>query len=175
MSPERVRLPARPAEARLVAQGADAVRSEIQARLREEGERADGAAAAARLDDAVAQLAARTEEACAQLARAATELGLEIARTLLRTEIAHDRYDMEKIVREALAQAAVGRAACVVHLNPADLGRLADVNFRSGTRLEPDAGVPRGDVHVETALGLLVRDLDGALDAIAERLREEHA
>jgi flagellar biosynthesis/type III secretory pathway protein FliH len=97
----------------------------------------------------------------------AAELALEIARTLLRTELARGNYDLERLVRETLGEASVGRSPCVVHLHPADHARLADLRFRSGTRLEPDEGVSRGDVHVETPPGLLVRDVDGALDAIA--------
>jgi flagellar biosynthesis/type III secretory pathway protein FliH len=168
-------LPARPAGAHLVARGAAAVRETRLARAHAAGERTGRAQAGALLDQAVTRLAALETDARDQLARAATELALEIARTLLRREIPRGNYDLETIVRETLAEAATGRSACVVHLNPADLARLAEVRFRSGTRLEPDEGVPRGDVHVETALGLLVRDLDASLDSIAKRLQEEHA
>ena len=73
----------------------------------------------------------------------------------------------------AQSQAAVGRSACVVHLNPADHARLEGVRFRSGTRIEPDVGVPQGDVHVETPIGLLVRDTESALESIERRLHEE--
>lgn len=177
MSPEhlRLRLPlaARVRGVRLLARGAAAVQGELAARAA--GQRAALEAATARLEAAAERVERQAEAARAQLARAGTELGLEIARTLLRAEVARGHYDLEKLVRETLAQSGVGRGACVVHLNPADHARLADVRFRSGTRLEPDPGVAQGDVHVETALGVLVRDLDAALEAIAERLREEHA
>ena len=63
--------------------------------------------------------------------------------------------------------------ACVVHLHPEDARKLESVPFRSGTRIQADIGVSRGSVHVETPMGLMVRELDSALDAIAERVREE--
>lgn len=175
MSRERVTLPSAVTEARLVAHGAEAVAEHGLARARAAGERAGREGAGELLDQAVAHLAALAEEFQAALARTAAELALEIARTLLRTEIARGSYDLERIVRETLGEASVGRSACVVHLHPADHARLANVRFRSGTRLEPDEGVSRGDVHVETPLGVLVRDLDGVLEAIGKRLREDLA
>ena len=175
MSRDELELDAAPAGAELLAHGSSAVREALLARARAEGERRGRAAAAALLDEAVTRLAAFEDDARAALARAAAELALEIARTLLRKELPKEDYDLERIVRETRGEAAVGRAPCVVHLNPADHARLAEVRFRSGTRLEPDPGVARGDVHVETALGLLVRDLDGALEAIGKRLQEELA
>ena len=175
MSRERLESPlADPlAGAELLAHGAEAVLATRLERARAEGERRGRAAAAAALDRAVERLAGVEEEARAALAHTAVELALEIARTLLRTELARGTYDIERIVRETLGEAAVGRSPCVVHLNPVDHARLAEASFRSGTRLEPDPGVGRGDVHVETALGLLVRDVDRALESIEKRLREE--
>lgn len=174
MSREELALDAPVAEARLLAHGA-AARELLLACARAEGERAGREAAGAALDAAVLRLNVIEEEVRASLARTAAELALEIARTLLRTELARGNYDLERIVRETLGEASVGRSACVVHLHPADHARLADVRFRSSTRLEPDEGVARGDVHVETALGLLVRDLDGALESIGKRLQEDLA
>jgi flagellar biosynthesis/type III secretory pathway protein FliH len=175
LSREELSLPdgARLAAAELLAHGAEATRELLLERARAEGAEAGREEAAAVLDRAVERLSALEVEARAALARAATELALEIARTLLRREIADGNYDLERIVREALGEAAVGRSPCVVHLNPTDHARLSVARFRSGTKLEADEGVARGDVHVETSLGLLVRDLDGALEAIGKRLQEE--
>ena len=78
---------------------------------------------------------------------------------------------MERIVRETLQAAGVGRGTCVVHLNPSDAARLADVVFRAGTTLESDPEVAPGDVHVTTPRGLLVRDVEAAVASIGERLR----
>ena len=175
MSRERLGLTAPVRGARLLAHGEESVRARLLQRARAEGERAGREAAARELEAVVEAIQGQAEEARAGLASAATELGLEIARTLLRAELRRDGHAIEKIVRETLSEAAVGRAPCVVHLHPADHARLAEVRFRSGTRLEPDEGVARGGVHVETALGLFVRDLDAALDAIEKRLKEELA
>lgn len=173
MSREKLALDAPVHAAQLLAHGAGAVQELVLARARAEGERRGREAAAGVLDQAVARLRTLEQEAHVVLARTAAELALEIARTLLRSELARGNYDLETIVRETLGEAAVGRSPCVVHLNPSDHARLAELRFRSGTRLEPDEGVARGDVHVETALGLLVRDLDGILEAIGKRLQEE--
>jgi len=173
LSRERVTLEAEPSGARLLAQGPGAVREALLARARAEGERRGRAVAAELFDQAVARVRTSEDESRAALARTAAELALEIARTLLRSELARGHYDLERIVRETLGEAAVGRAPCVVHLHPADHARLASVRFRSGTTLAPDEGVARGDVHVETSLGLLVRDLDGALESIGKRLADE--
>ncbi len=173
MSRERLTLDAPLRAAEPLAHGADEVRECLLERARAEGERRGRAGAALALERAVERIQALEVEARPVLARTAAELAVEITRTLLRTELPQGRYDLERIVRETLGEAAVGRSPCVVHLNPVDHARLAEVTFRSGTRLEPDQGVARGDVHVETSLGLLVRDLDGSLEAIAKRLREE--
>lgn len=173
MSHERLALETPLAAARLLAHGTSAVRALVVERALAEGERRGGAAAAQLLDQAAARIQASEPDSRAEIARAACELALEIARTLLRAELTRGNYDLEGLVRETLGVAAVGRSPCVVHLNPADHARLSEVRFRSGTRIEPDQGVARGDVHVETSLGLLVRDLDGALESIGKRLKEE--
>lgn len=175
MSREKLALGVEPSGGKVLAHGELEVQELLLARARSEGERAGRATAGKLLDQAGARLVSLESEARAALARSAAELALEIARTLLRHEIGRGNYDIEKIVRETLAEAATGRSSCVVHLNPLDHARLGEVRFRSGTRIEPDEGVARGDVHVETALGLLVRDIDGALDSIAKRLQEELA
>ena len=190
MSPERIRLSEAVRSVRLVAPDPHDPRDRHEAtdpretiltlvheRALTEGMRRGRAAVR---DDAVQALdaaAERVDAACAQardaLARTAVELAVEIARRLLRREIPSGNYDLERIVREALQEAAAGRGPCVVHLNPADHERLADVRFRTGTRIQADEGVSRGDVHVETSLGLLVREAFGALDSIEQRLLEE--
>jgi flagellar biosynthesis/type III secretory pathway protein FliH len=173
LSAERIELAGPVAGVRLLAHGEAAVRDVLVQRARVEGTAAGRAEAGALLDLAAERIAALEEEARAALAHTATELALEIARTLLRKELARDGHDIERIVRDTLGEAAVGRGACVVHLHPSDHERLADVRFRGATRIAPDEGVARGDVHVETALGLLVRDVDASLAEIGRRLREE--
>ena len=140
---------------------------------RREGEQAARAELAAALDAALAQIDALRDTALARLAQDAAQLGVEIARELVRCETKAGRHDVERIVRETLAASSVGRGACVVHLHPRDAARLERVHFRARTQIEPDPAVAEGDVHVTTPQGLLVRDLEHALDTIGERLRQE--
>jgi flagellar biosynthesis/type III secretory pathway protein FliH len=173
LSRERLTLAAPVRAARLLAGDTASTRTALLERARAEGELRGRAEAAALFERAAERLGDLEESLHASLARTAAELALEIARSLVRRELAQGQYDLERIVRETLAESGVGRGACVVHLHPADCARLEGVKFRAGTRLEPDPGVARGDVHLETALGLLVRDVDHALEAIAKRLHEE--
>lgn len=97
-------------------------------------------------------------------------LATEIARHVLRTEMAEGRYDLEAVVREVLEASGAGRAPCTVHLHPDDAAALESARFRAGTTLEEDVEVQRGDIHVSTPRGLMVRDLDDAIEAIREAI-----
>jgi flagellar biosynthesis/type III secretory pathway protein FliH len=170
-----------PTSARLVEAGLETwLDAELEAREttahrrgEEAGRESANATSARALDAAAERLDAARAEAAAGLAGAAVELAVAIARELVLVEVDAGRYDLERLVRDSLAVADVGRAECVVHLNPVDVEALADVRFRSGTRLEPDGEVPRGHVHVSTPHGLLVRDLDSAIESVRERILEE--
>jgi flagellar biosynthesis/type III secretory pathway protein FliH len=140
---------------------------------RREGEETVRSALAATLDAALAEIESLRESAVARLSQDASNLAVEIARELVRCETKAGRHDIERIVRETLAATSVGRGACVVHLHPKDAARLERVHFRARTQIESDPAVAEGDVHVTTPQGLLVRDLEHALDAIGERLRQE--
>lgn len=183
MSPEHSRsalsatLHAPPAQAHLAA---GALEAAIERRI--EAARSEGVAlgreqdrerATLALDAACQRLDGARELAAAQIAHTAVELAVEIARTLVRSEIESGRHGLEAMVRDALAASGVGRGACVVHLHPLDAASLADVKFRAGTSLEADEAVLRGDVHVSTPQGLLVRELHDALRSIKERLLAE--
>ena len=186
MSPERaksalfVELRAAPSAARIASD--DSLDAWIARRIEfahaagvERGERRVRENSALALDTACERLDAAREQAAEQLAATTAQLAVEIARQLLRTEIAAGRYDLERIVRETLAFADVGRGRCVVHVNPLDAAELAVARFRSGTTIEADEAVARGDVHVTTPGGLLVREIDAALRDIGERLRGDLA
>jgi flagellar biosynthesis/type III secretory pathway protein FliH len=125
------------------------------------------------LDEAREAFEFARQELAAHVARDSVELAIEIARILVHRELDRERHDIEGIVGEALEQTGIGRGPCIVHLSPDDAARLAGVAFRPGTQLEVDAGLARGDVHISTPQGLLVRDIGDVLRAIAERLREE--
>jgi flagellar biosynthesis/type III secretory pathway protein FliH len=141
------------------------------ARGRAAGEHATLESAAAALQAAAERFAEAQDALTAELATSAVDLGVEIARCILRVEIPAARYDVAQLVRETLAHARTGRGRCTVHLHPADAARLAGIESRSGTSIEPDDGVARGSVHVETPQGLLVRDIDECLAAIEARLK----
>ena len=142
-------------------------------RGRRAGEEELRAALGATFDAALAEIEALRESAVARLAQDAADLAVEIARELVRCETRAQRHDIERIVRETLAASGVGRGACVVHLHPRDAQRREKVHFRARTQIEPDPAVAEGDVHVTTPQGLLVRDLEHALDTIGERIRQE--
>src|SRR5688572_28908290 len=135
-----------------------------------EGEALATRTAAARLDSA----AERLESARVALENDAYVFALrfavEVARHLVRREIAAGSHDVERIVRETLGLSGVDRGHCVVHVSPEDHAALAGVSFRSGTLLEPDPSVARGDVHVTTPQGLFVREIDTILRSLLERL-----
>ena len=105
-----------------------------------------------------------------QVAQDSVRLALAITRQLLRVEVESERYDLEAVVRDALEQSGTGRRNCTVHLNPKDIERLQDVTFRTGTELEGDPAVAIGNVHITTPDGLLVRDLDRAVETIGQRI-----
>ncbi len=175
-----VRMHAPPRAARLHPGGLGDLAAAVD-RRRDEALRAAGAEAAARelrdgacaaLDAAAERLEADRARLAEELAPTAVELALAIARELLRAEVDAGRYDLEAIVRDTLRAADHGHGTCAVHLNPEDAAALAGARFRAGVHVEPDTGVGRGCVHVATPQGLLVRDLRGALDGVAAKLRE---
>lgn len=178
MSNSTVRLSAPPTSVRVADGDAQAALDRIVAIAREDGYRAGLAegrqpgrdSAVDALDRAVEEVGAAREELIEQAARDAAALATDIASHILHQEIGEGRYDIERIVREVLRESGVGRDACTVHLHPADVASLEDVKFRSGTAIEEDIAIVRGNVQVETPRGLMVRDVDGAVRSIRERL-----
>ena len=181
MSVERARLHAQPKAATLgEGECGDVLARLIEARERvafEAGHRAGRAEALARavvdLDQAALQFAAATESSNVALVSDSVELALAIAAEVVRAEVAARRHGIEAMVRETLHASGVGRGACTVHVSPEDAELLAQITFRSGTKIETDPDVKRACVQVETPQGLLVRDIEAALTSVAARLREE--
>ena len=181
MSPERISLPGIPRSVTLLE--ADGVSSSDvlverakavgYARGLQDGQTAQRDAAAEVLHSVAQALEAFGEQARADLARTSVELALAVSQRILRKQIELGEVDLESIVRESLRSASTERGPCVVHLHPADAQLLDGVPFRGGTEIRPDVEVRRGDVHVETAQGLLVREIDGILESIGERLLED--
>jgi flagellar biosynthesis/type III secretory pathway protein FliH len=176
----RATLTAPPARASLRKEGLDAIRAEIVDRRvaaayaegRADGAREALAGAGRLLDAAVQQVEVARIRAEQDLPREVLELAVEVADPLLRARLADGAYDLERIVRSALAGGGVGRGRCVVRLHPTDLQRLAGVQFREDTVLVAQADIAIGTVHVETSRGLLVRDPVEALEQIREALLE---
>ena len=148
-------------------------RSEAYAAGQLDGVTTATSTAVARLDTAAEALETQRLETEKAISALSVELALEIAAALVRREVHAGNHDVERIVRESLAAAETGRAACKVHVHPTDAATLAGVTFRSGTEICADEGIQRGSVHVETERGLLVRDSSELLERIGRRLREE--
>lgn len=179
---EPIHLPHAPVDARSVGdlQALAEARREGQAKRAYERGLADGKRAAvdsgvSALEAALERIEAAGERAQEELARQSVELAVEIARSLLQVRIEAGEFDLERIVRGALADAEVGRGSVVVHLHPDDHALLEEPLFRTGTALSVDPNLSRGDVHLSTPRGLLVRELEAALTSIREQLQEELA
>ncbi len=125
------------------------------------------------LEAAAARLDAARQEAEENLPSHVVELSVAIASELLAVELHSGNYDMEKLVRGALGSSGVGRGVCTVHVSRVDAERLAEISFRAGTTIEADPSLTPGDIHITTPRGLLVRELEPAIDAIREQLLEE--
>ncbi len=133
------------------------------------------AGAAAALSEAAEALDAGREECVGEVTRVAVELGVGIARRLVRTELAADNHDIQAIVREVLAATTERRTTTRIHVSPSDAERLAGVSFRAATEVVSDESVSTGSVRVETPQGVVVRDIDESMRAIADRLTQEVA
>ena len=140
-----------------------------------DGHAAALAGAAASLEAAADALEKSREECLSEVTRVAVELGLGIARRLVRTELAAEQHDIEAIVRDVLVATSDGRTTTKIYVSPEDAARLKDVAFRSATEVVSDEAVSTGSVRVETPQGVLVRDIDGCMHSIMDRLTKEAA
>lgn len=176
----RATLTTPPARATLRKDGLDAVRVEVAERQvaaayalgHADGTRATLEGAGRLLDAAIQQIDVARCRAEQALPREVLELAVEVSDQLLRARLADGAYDLEKMVRSALAGGGSERGRCVVHLHPTDLKRLEGVHFREDTSLVAQADLAPGTVHVEMKRGLLVRDPIEALEQIREALLE---
>jgi flagellar biosynthesis/type III secretory pathway protein FliH len=172
--PKAVRLDEGPLQ-RVADQNAAAREQAAFAEGHAQGQAAAVNSGAAALTAALVALDEKVERAEQELAHHAVEIGVEIASALVRARIEAGDYDLERIVRGALADSGVGRGEVTVHLNPDDRAALDQASFRTGTLLEVDPTLPRGDVHLSTPRGLLVREVGGTLESIREQLLEDLA
>lgn len=172
MSPEKLLLPKKPRGARLFAGDLSAyIQREVDAAFERGRDEALGgtcnlmAQAARRIDHA-------REEALLEIPAFTVRFIEEVARQLLHIELGEQRHDIEKMVRETLAQSGVGRGECTVHVNPRDMERLTPSSFRRGTEIQADPEVQPGCVQITTPQGLLVRDVDLCIKHASERIHE---
>lgn len=102
-------------------------------------------------------------------------LAVEIARKVLMQEIQAQRYQIEPIVKEALAHVPPHQEVSV-HLNPQDLSQCQTALEAQGAgggasvRFVSDPAVPRAECVLRTAQGLVVSSMEGHLQSIAEAL-----
>lgn len=175
-----VTLSAPPTSGRVEPKGLDAIRDALTARQvaaayqrgHTEGSRETLQGGVRILTTAAAQLDAARERAELDLPREVLELAVELADQILRLRLAEGAYDIERIVRSALAGGGTERGRCVVHLHPDDLARLDGARFREDTVLAANSDLAPGTVHVETKRGLLLRDPHEALEQVREALLE---
>src|SRR4051812_27750290 len=110
-----------PTSARVVAPAEFAASAEAEKRgyLRgvAEGEARAMSGAVLRFDAAAVELVRAREHSDRAVAEDSAKLALLIAREIVRREIDEQRYDIERIVREALQASGAGRGECVVHLH----------------------------------------------------------
>ncbi len=125
------------------------------------------------IDSAVEACSATAERLGEDFSRRTGGLAVEIAAQVLRREIDAERYDLEGMVRQALAVAATGRAPAVIRVSPKDAERLTKVPFRSGTTVEADPAMIPGNVHVVCARGVVVREVDEILSHVRAALLGE--
>ena len=122
---------------------------------------------------AIESLEEQKQSCIADVATSAVELGLGIARSLVRSELANDRHDIEAIVRDILKATTDGRTTTVIRVSESDAARLQEANFRAATEVIADQSISTGSARVETPQGVLVRDIDESLRAISARLTEQ--
>jgi flagellar biosynthesis/type III secretory pathway protein FliH len=144
----------------------------VRLRAEEEG-RADGAAAVAAQAIALSSLEALADER--QMDRW-VELARLLAERLLGAELALDPSRVVALARQALDETRGARQVKIV-AHPDDLALLersaAALGLEpSAMRFEPDADRARGNLRIETEIGVLDAELAPQLERLALKLRE---
>lgn len=168
----QLRIPTPPVGVRIVESSLE-VDDAAERAARQEAAIAAAEDAARVLDAATASLEETRQEALDAVAETSVRLALDIVQELLRTEITAGNYDIAAITRETLAATSNAPGLTEIHVNPHDADLLSKMAFRSGTTVEADPSVRRGDVHVQTGQGLLVREIDACARTIRERILAE--
>ncbi len=103
-------------------------------------------------------------------------LSVEIARKILARQVQNGDYEIESIVKEALANAPT-RQDVVVHLNPEDLILCQKAqqdepsDALAGIKLVPDPNIGRAECLLETQKGIVESLIDEHLERIGKALK----
>ena len=139
-----------------------------------EAEKARSLAAATALLDAAARLDAWRRELPAKIESQLVDLAVGIARKVLCQELQAGRYEIEPIVREALAGLDL-RAGAVVHLNADDLRRggltPSEGDADQAVRYVADPQVGPGECFVETPEGTVEATVEHQLARVSEEFK----
>jgi len=143
-----------------------------QAQAEVQAERAQLGSAAAALRAACEELRRQQADLRAEAEHQLLELAIEIARKVLMQEIQAGRYEIEPIIRAALARAGPAGGEVVVHLNADDLARckLAGAQESAGLRLVADGAVQGGECVVHTGEGVVESRIESHVQEIERAL-----
>ena len=178
MSIEALQLPSAPIAVRLVPESAEgytrALWAEELAAAEQRGYERGHASAleqyAGTIQTAVDGIRVAGDRAVDGLSTRTALVVAAVSSHVLRRELDAGRYDIERMVRDTLATAATGRVPCTVRVHPDDAHRLEAVPFRTGTKVEADGDVALGCVQVESAHGLVVREIEEILRQLRANL-----
>lgn len=145
----------------------------LRSAARAEGLAAAQSTSAQALETAANALDAAREGLADSLAETAAALAVQMLQELLRVELVAQNYDIVEIVRSTIREAGNSPGAMIIHVHPEDAAALAETPLRTGTQVQADPTIRRGDVHLQTPQGLLVRELDDCVASIRERIMAE--
>lgn len=141
-------------------------------------ERVEGICAA--LDKAAQELAKFHEEVFSSHREQIARLSVQIAEKILLKEIESGKYDISKIIQEALKAAPSGQNV-VVRVNPGDLSEYqkiadkADGDILSSVKLAADPRVGPAECVVETDKGMVEYFIEEHLRQVGEALEGKKA
>jgi flagellar biosynthesis/type III secretory pathway protein FliH len=141
-----------------------------------QAEREDLMRAGKALEEAAVKLQQFQEEIFSSHKEQIARLSVEIAGKILQKEIAGGKYDIGKIIQEAL-KVAPTQQDVVVRLNADDLERYEKgIDEKSGgglanVKLVPDANIGPGQCVVETDKGMIEYFIEEHLKKVSEALK----
>ncbi len=142
------------------------------------GERVEGICAA--LDKAAQELTKFHEEVFSSHREQIARLSVQIAEKILLKEIGSGKYDISKIIQEALKAAPSGQDV-VIRVNPGDLSEYkkiadkADGDILSSVKLSADPGIGPAECVVETDKGMVEYFIEEHLRQVGEALEGKKA